>query len=200
MPDPIEFYFDFSSPYAYLAAEQIEDIAARYGRTVVWRPVLLGVVFKITGMQPGPVIPMRGAYMLRDAPRFARLLGLPFRIPSTFPVASTVPSRAAYWVEAQDPGRSGPLCRALLRGYFVDDRDPTTPEALAKAADEVGLDGQALLAGTQDQAVKDRLRAETDGAIARGVFGSPFTFVDGEGFWGADRLSQVELWLQGKGR
>lgn len=200
MSAPIRFFFDFSSPYAYLGGSGIEAIAARHGRTVEWRPILLGAVFRITGMRPGPEMPIRGDYMLRDAPRSARLLGLPFRWPTTFPISGVAPSRATYWAEAHAPERTGALCRALLSGFFVDDVDPSTEAGIRRAADAVGLDGAAVWAGTQDPAIKDRLKTEVDAAIAAGVFGSPFTIVDGEGFWGADRLPQVELWLEGKGR
>ncbi len=200
MSTPIRFCFDFSSPYAYLGAAQVEKIAFRHGRAVEWRPILLGAVFKITGMRPGPDMPMRGDYMKHDAPRFARLLGLPFRWPSTFPVSGVAPSRAVYWTEAHAPEKTGALCRALLSGFFADDVDPSSEAGILRAARSVGLNGTDVLAGTQDPMVKDRLKAAVDEAIGQGVFGSPYTIVDGEGFWGADRLSQVEAWLDGKGR
>jgi 2-hydroxychromene-2-carboxylate isomerase len=98
MAESIDFYFDFSSPYGYFAAEKIDEIAARHARSVVWRPILLGAVFKITGQQPLPSIPLKSDYAKRDLERCARLFGLPFRIPSTFPIAGTAPSRAFYWL------------------------------------------------------------------------------------------------------
>jgi len=200
MSAPVRFCFDFSSPYAYLAAMQIERLAFRHGRTVEWRPILLGAIFKITGMRPGPDMPMRGDYMRQDASRFARLVGLPFRWPTVFPISGVAPSRAVYWVEAHAPEKTGALCRALLSGFFADDVDPSSDAGILRAARAVGLKGTEVLAGTQDPVVKERLKAEVDAAIAAGVFGSPFTIVDGEGFWGADRLPQVDLWLEGKGR
>jgi 2-hydroxychromene-2-carboxylate isomerase len=200
MTTPIQFYFDFSSPYAYLGATQIEAVAFRHGRTVEWRPILLGAIFKITGMRPGPDMPMRGDYMKHDAARFARLLGIPFRWPGTFPVSGVTPSRAVYWAQEHAPEKTGALCRALLSGFFAHDVDPSTEAGIVRAARAVGLDGATVFAGTQEPAVKDRLKAAVDAAIDRGVFGSPFTVIDGEGFWGADRLTQVEQWLEGKGR
>jgi hypothetical protein len=86
---PIDFYFDFSSPYGYFAAEKIDDLAARYGRTVLWHPFLLGVTFKVTGLGPLPGIPLKGAYSLHDIARSARYFGLPFRQPSVFPIPTT---------------------------------------------------------------------------------------------------------------
>jgi 2-hydroxychromene-2-carboxylate isomerase len=200
MSAPVRFFFDFSSPYAYLGAMQVESMAFRHGRTVEWRPILLGAIFKITGMRPGPDMPMRGDYMRHDAPRFARLLGLPFRWPSTFPVSGVVPSRAVYWTETHAPEKTGALCRALLSGFFADDVDPSGEAGVLRAARKVGLNGTEVFAGTQDPMVKERLKAEVDAAIGQGVFGSPYTIVDGEGFWGADRLAQVEAFLEGKGR
>src|SRR3546814_10341238 len=92
MPTPIDFYFDFSSPYGYLASEQIEALAARHGRTVAWRPILLGVVFQQTGGQPLLDIPLKGGYARHDLARSARLLGLPFQLPASFPFPSVARS------------------------------------------------------------------------------------------------------------
>ena len=104
MPAPIDFYFDFASPYGYIASTQIDEIAARHGRTVAWRPILLGVVFKTTGMGPLPSVPLKGAYSLRDFARSARLLGIPFQMPKVFPFNAVAPSRAFYWLRDRDPG------------------------------------------------------------------------------------------------
>jgi 2-hydroxychromene-2-carboxylate isomerase len=195
MAESIDFYFDFSSPYGYFAAEKIDEIAARHARSVVWRPILLGAVFKITGQQPLPSIPLKSDYAKRDLERCARLFGLPFRIPSTFPIAGTAPSRAFYWLADQDPVLAKRLARTLYRAYFAEDRNISKPEVTVEVASTLGIEASALSRALDDAAVKDRLRREVDAAIGRGVFGSPYVVVDGEPFWGADRLDHIERWL-----
>ena len=193
---PIEFYFDFSSPYGYFAATRIDELAAKYGRAVVWRPMLLGAVFKITGQQPLATVPLKNTYMAHDLARTARLLDVPFKLPGKFPVATQAPSRAFYWTGDQDRELAVRLAKALYRAYFVEDRDISNPEVTGNVAAKLGIDKAALIQALNDAAVKERLRLEVDAAIERGVFGSPYFVVDGEPFWGADRLEQVEQWLR----
>jgi 2-hydroxychromene-2-carboxylate isomerase len=195
MTEPIDFYFDFSSPYGYFAAANIDDIAARHGRTVTWRPILLGAVFKITGQQPLPTIPLKGTYAKRDLDRSARLLRLPFRLPIPFPISSTAPSRAFYSVTDADPELARRLARALYSAYFGEGHDISTPQVTVDVAAKLGIDKDTMTQALNEPAVKDRLRREVDAALARGVFGSPYIIIDGEPFWGADRLDQVEKWL-----
>lgn len=193
--NPIDFYFDFSSPYGYFASTRIDGIAAKYGREVVWRPILLGAVFKITGQQPLPTIPLKGSYAKHDLARLARLFGVPFKLPTRFPVAGQAPSRAFYWVGDKDPALARKLAQALYRAYFAEDRDISSPEVTANVAAKLGVDRGELLAALEDPAVKERLKTEVDAAIERGVFGSPYIVIDGEPFWGSDRIEQVEKWL-----
>lgn len=195
MANPIDFYFDFSSPYGYFASTRIEDIAARHEREVVWRPILLGAVFKVTGQQPLPTIPLKGSYAKHDLARSARLLGVPFKFPGKFPIAGQAPSRAYYWVADKDRAGAKKLVHALYHAYFAEDRDISSPEVTANVAAKMGHDRSAVLAALNDPAVKERLRTEVDAAIERGVFGSPYIVVDGEPFWGSDRLDQLEKWL-----
>jgi 2-hydroxychromene-2-carboxylate isomerase len=196
MANPIDFYFDFSSPYGYFASTRIDDIAAKHGRTVTWRPILLGAVFKITGGQPLPTIPLKGSYAAHDLARCARLYKVPFKLPSRFPVATTAPSRAFYWVGAKDAALAKKLARALYHAYFAEDRDISNPEVTGNVAARLGVDKDQLRQALEEPAVKERLRAEVDAAIERGVFGSPYIVIDGEPFWGSDRLDQVEKWLE----
>ena len=195
MKNPIDFYFDFSSPYGYFAAARIDEIAARHGRSVSWRPVLLGAVFKINGQQPLLAIPLKGAYAKHDLARSARLLGLPFTVPTRFPIAGTTPSRAFYIVSDHDPALAKQLAIALYRAYFSEDRDISKAEVTLDVASALGIDSAQLASSLNDNEAKDRLRREVDAAIARGVFGSPYFIIDGEPFWGSDRLDQVEKWL-----
>ena len=195
MPAPIDFYFDFSSPYGYIAAQKIDALAAKHGRGVNWRPMLLGVAMKITGGVPLPQIPLKGDYARRDFERSARFHGVPFRLPSTFPIATISAVRAYYWLAASDAAAAKALAQALYAAYFNADVNISTLEGVVNVAQGLGIDADALSAGIGEQQVKDRTKAEVDAAIARGVFGSPTFIVDGEPFWGCDRLDQVERWL-----
>jgi len=141
MAQPIDFYFDFSSPYGYFAGAKINELAARHGRSVIWRPILLGAVFKITGQQPLPTIPLKGSYANHDLVRSARLFGVPYKTPSKFPVSGTAPSRAFYWVSDKDPVLAIKLAQALYHAYFVEDRDISNPEVTANVAASWGSKG-----------------------------------------------------------
>jgi 2-hydroxychromene-2-carboxylate isomerase len=195
MAAPVDFYFEFASPYGYLASTQIDAIAARHGRTVAWHPIMLGAAFKETGAKPLTQTPLKGPYLLHDVPRFARLLGVPLTLPPVMPMNSLASSRACLWLEETDPATAKRLAQALLRAHWGEGRDLSAPEAVAEVAAGLGIDRASLLAAVADQRVKDRLKAQTQAAIERGVFGSPFVFVDDEPFWGADRLDQVDTWL-----
>ncbi|HET8610516.1 MAG TPA: 2-hydroxychromene-2-carboxylate isomerase [Burkholderiales bacterium] len=195
MPAPIDFYFDFSSPYGYLASQKIDAIAEKHERAVNWRPILLGAIFKITGSRPLANMPLKGDYSVHDMPRFARLLDVPFNMPAKFPIATQAAARAFYWAHDRDPQLARKLALALYHAYFADGRDISDPETVADIAGSLDIDRAQLLAALGDGAIKERLKNEIDAAIARKVFGSPFIIIDGEPFWGADRLGQVEHWL-----
>lgn len=196
MANPIDFYFDFSSPYGYLASTRIDALAAKHGRSVVWRPHLLGAVFKINDQRPLASIPLKSDYAARDLARSARLLKVPFKLPTKFPVGATAPSRAFYWLNDKDRTLAKRLAQALYHAYFAEDRDISSPEVTCDIAARLEVDRAELAQALNDPAVKERLRTEVDAAIARGVFGSPYIIVDGEPFWGSDRLDQVERWLE----
>lgn len=195
MADPIHFHFDFSSPYAYIASTKIDALAAKHGREVVWHPMLLGVAFKAMGMQMLASIPMKGEYSIRDFSRSARFHGVAYHHPATFPIATVGAARAFLWLDARDPAAARRLGHALFRAYFADGVNIGDANEVVAIAAAQGLDPAEVTAGMGDPAVKERLKNEVDAAIAAGVFGSPFFFVDGEPFWGADRLDQLERWL-----
>ena len=199
MTDPLRFHFDFSSPYGYLASEKIEALAARHGRGVDWRPMLLGAAFKVAGTQPLTAVPLKGDYTRRDLPRSARYHGVEFRMPSKFPIATQAPARIVLWQKALGAGGCAPLVRALYRAYFVDDRDISDADVASDVAADAGCNRHGARAAIDDPAIKDALRREVDGAIAAGVFGSPFIFVDEEPFWGIDRFEQIDRWLANGG-
>ena len=199
MPDPIEFYFDFSSPYGYLASERIDAIAARHGREATWRPYLMGVAMKVTGSAPVVNRPMLGAYSRRDMERSARRLQVPFRFPEPFPIATIAACRAVYWMERADVNAAKSLAQALYRAYFADGRNISEPDVVADVAAASGTDRGALLTGVQEPVIKERLKEVTNDAVERGIFGSPFFMVDGEPFWGHDRMDEVDRWLESGG-
>ena len=196
MAQPIVFHFDFSSTYGYIASTKIDALAARFGREVLWKPFLLGATFKVTGLPSLPSVPLKGDYSARDVLRSARFHAVPFRMPTVFPISTQAPARAFYWLTDRDPAAARQLAAALYRAYFVDDVNISNPSDTAKVAASLGHDEAAVLAALEDPAIKLRLKTETEVAIARGVFGSPFIFVDDEPFWGVDRLDQVARWLE----
>jgi 2-hydroxychromene-2-carboxylate isomerase len=196
MSASIDFYFDFSSPYGYLASEKIEALAAKHGRAVDWHPIMLGVIFKQTGAAPLTMIPLKGDYSRHDMARSARLHGVTdFRMPSKFPIPSQAPARIVLWQKQQDAALAVKVIHALYRAFFAVDLDISAPENAVAVAATCGVDAVAAGAAIDDPAVKEALKQENDKAVARGVFGSPFVIVDGEPFWGMDRLDQVERWL-----
>ena len=199
MAAELEFYFDFASPYGYLASHRIDALAERHGRTVAWKPFMVGAAFKVTGSGPLVGTPIKGAYAGRDLARTARRLGVPLQFPVGFPHATLAPARAYYWLAETDAAVAKDFARAAYHAYFGDGRDVSRPDLTAEIAAAVGAEADALLDAIQRPAIKERLKAATDEAIERGVFGSPFVFVDDEPFWGHDRLDEVEAWLESGG-
>jgi 2-hydroxychromene-2-carboxylate isomerase len=192
---PIQFYFDFSSPYSYIASEWIEAVAARHGRRVQWHAVLLGPLFQAAELRPPVAYPIKREYALRDFERSARFAGLPYVQPANFPIATQNAARVFWWLNAQDPSRAVAWARAGLRAYFTRGVALNDPLALKALAAGSGLDADAAEAAWADPTWKDRLKAANDAAMAAGVFGAPFFIIDGEPFWGQDRQAQIEQWL-----
>jgi 2-hydroxychromene-2-carboxylate isomerase len=193
---PIDFYFDFSSPYGYLASQKIEALAEKHGRTVDWHPLLLGVFFKQTGASPLTEVPVKGPYSKHDFARSARFHGVDFNMPPVFPIPAQAPSRVVLWAKQKTSADAAKLSKALYRAFFVQGRDISKPEVAAEVAGEQGFDAAQARAAVDDPAIKDALKREVEGAMAAGVFGSPFVVVDGEPFWGLDRFDQIDRWLR----
>ena len=124
---PVDFYFEFSSPYGYIAAELADDFERRIGRQLKWRPMLLGPVFKVTGGSPLTEIPVKGDYSKRDFPRSARFHDVPYKHPGKFPIGTVAALRAFYWLDDRDPIKARALARALYRAYFVAGTDISAP-------------------------------------------------------------------------
>lgn len=193
----VDFHYDFSCPYAYLASTQIEAVAARGGAELGWRPMLLGGVFRAVGAPDQPrMIPAKARQNHLDMHRWADHFGVLLVMPPGHPNRTVLALRATLAAATGDVPRAS---HALFRAYWVLGRDLSRPEVVREALDEAGLDGAALVARAEDQPIKDALRARTDAAVALGVFGAPSFVVTGaepgeEGalYWGQDRLFLVE--------
>lgn len=193
---PIEFWFDFASGYAYFAALEIDALAERHGRTVLWRPFTLGAAFKITGAQGLSRTPLKRDYARRDWERLARLKGVPFRLPESHPRTGLPAIRAFYHLDRKDARIAAGLAKRIITEYFQNGLDTDDPDAVAATAASLGIDRDTVLAGISDPEVKNIARQQGEQAVVRGVFGSPWIFVDGEPFWGNDRLPMIERWLK----
>jgi 2-hydroxychromene-2-carboxylate isomerase len=194
----IEFYFEFSSPYGYIATQLAEDFEKRVGRPMQWRPILLGPIFKVTGQAPLVDIPLKGAYAKRDFLRTARMHNVTYNQPSKFPIGTVAAARAFYWLDDRDPQKARELAKALYKAYFVDDIDIGPAATVVEIAKSIGVDGAELAAALEDPAVKERVKNEVDAAIKKEVFGSPFFIIEGEPFWGVDRMAMLAWWTNSK--
>lgn len=193
---PIDFYFDFSSPYSYVASEWIEALAARHGRTVDWKAILLGVTFQAAELKSPVFYPIKREYAFRDVERSARFEGVPLSIPPKFPVATQNAARVFWYLKSTDAARAADWAHFGLRAYFARGVDPSDGAVLGALAQEFGLAPGVAESVWSDPHWKLRLKQENDAAIAAGVFGAPYFVVDGEPFWGNDRRSQIERWLE----
>lgn len=196
MSTPIDFYFDFSSPYGYFAAVEIDKLAAKYGRSVDWHPILLGPIFKALGTNSLVTIPVKGDYSRHDMERTARFHNIFYKAPSQFPIGTQVAARATLWVQQTQPAKAVDLIKTLYSAYFTEDIDISVPENVLRIAADNGIDRAALETALGTPELKEQLRAATEAAGKAGVFGSPFMIVDGEPFWGFDRFTQLEAFLK----
>ncbi len=195
----IEFFFDFSSPYGYLASTQIDGFADKHGAHVDWRPYLMGAAYKQSGRSPMMDQNLIGQYSVHDVARFGRMQGTPIRMPEPFPVATVAACRLYYWLFDQDPGAAKDLAKKLYADYFVNGINIGSKENVLATAKKLGHDADAAAAALEMVRIKQIVREVTDGAIARGIFGSPFFMVDDEPFWGADRLWMIKRWIKSGG-
>lgn len=197
MSSPISFYFDFISPYGYFGSTQIGPLAARYGRSVDWKPILLGVtVMKVMGLKPLMETPLKSDYMRHDKPRMAKLLGVPFADHGISGISSVNAARAFLWLKSRDSELAVQFAQRMYRRLWVDGRDITAPEASAEEAEALGVRSEMLLQALTTDEIRNALKQEVQAAIDRGVFGTPWFIVDDEPLWGVDRLWMLEHWLR----
>ncbi len=187
----IDFWFDFGSNYSHISVMRIERDAAPYGVRIVWKPFLLGPIFKTLGWNTSPFIVHKalGDYMWKDMIRQCAKYDVPWRQPTAFPRLSVLPLRVA--LVGSDQPWIGDYCRRLMQRNFVEDQDIHTPEAVAQVLAALGLPADDLIALAQSAAIKHKLRENTEIAQALGVFGAPTFFTRGEMFWGNDRLDDA---------
>lgn len=195
MSDAIEIFFDFASPYAYFSLDRLEALARRHGRTVTLRPILLWAVRKSFAMAPPMDDAPKGAYLIADMERSARFFGMPYRHPDAFPISTHLAARGYYELAAVAPTKARSFVQSVFEAYFVENRDISDEAVLADAGSRLGLNPRILAAMTAGDEARAALVAANDEAAARSVWGSPFVFADGEAFFGADRLPQIEWHL-----
>lgn len=195
-PRPIDFWFDFSSPYSYIASEWVEALAARHGRTVRWHAMLLGATFQAAELKSPVSYPLKREYSVRDFARSARFEGLPYMLPEPFPIPTQNAARVFWWLhDTEGAARATAWAHAGLRAYFARGVPLHDAAALKRLAADSGVDPEAAEAAWADGRWKARLKQVNDEAIAAGIFGAPWFVVDGEPFWGNDRKVQIERWL-----
>ena len=193
MSKSVEFFFDVGSPTVYLAATQLSKIAGRHGATVLWRPFLLGGVFKATGNVSPATVPAKSRYMGDDLERFARRYEVPFLFNPFFPVNTLALMRGA--VAYQQQGRLDQYIEAIFSAMGVTGKNMNEPTIVAEVLDTIGIGAQEFLVAIAAQDVKDKLKNNTEEAVKRGAFGAPTFFVGDEMFFGQDRLDFVEAAL-----
>ena len=191
MGKQIEFWFDFGSPASYLAWFQLPKIAAARGATIDWRPMLLGGVFQAAGNRSPAEIPSKGKWMLEDLPRWAQRYGAPYVRNPYFPINTLTLMRGAVGMQMRGGGEFLKYIAAIFPAVWEKERNLGDPAVVAAVLEEAGFDPAAFQAMVADPAVKDKLKAVTQEAIERGVFGAPTIFIDGRMHFGQDRLDFV---------
>ncbi len=194
---PLDFYFDFISPYGWIGAEQVGALARRFGREVRWHPILLKMtVIEAMGLPPPLQTPLKGAYMRHDIGRSLRYHGLTLAPNARFSFSPLNAARAVLWAKTWAPERVEPLVLSLYRAHWAQARDISVADTVLDIVASTGLPRAAAVDALQSDGLRDAPRAVTADAMAAGIFGSPTLVIDGEAFWGSDRLAMAEAWLQ----
>lgn len=189
MSKTVAFFFDFGSPASYLAWTQLPRIAEQAGAQITWKPMLLGAVFKAAGNQSPVMIPSKGRWMLQDLARFAARYGATMRFNPNFPINTLTLMRGA--AGYQDGERFEHYVKTMFEALWVEQKNLGEPEVVAEVLSAAGFDPVEFERLVNDEAVKERLKATTEEAIKRGVFGAPTFFIDDEMHFGQDRLDFV---------
>jgi 2-hydroxychromene-2-carboxylate isomerase len=190
MTKAVEFLFDFGSPTSYLAYKQLPKVAARHGARIVWTPILLGGVFKATGNTSPAMVPAKARYMNNDLARFAKRYNVVLNFNTHFPVNTMPLMRGA--VAYQSTNQFDIYVNAMFDAMWAHPRNLNDPGEIGHVLHDIGVKPEDFMARIERADVKEKLKANTEGAVARGVFGAPTFFVNGEMFFGQDRLDFVE--------
>lgn len=196
MPKTVEFFFDVGSPAAYIAWKQLPHVCRETGAAINYKPMLLGGVFQATGNHSPTTVPAKGRYMMDDLGRFAARYGVAFQQNPHFPINTLTLMRGAAGLQMREPARFVPYVDAVYHAIWADAKNMNDPATVGAVLQAAGFDPAALLAMSGEPAVKDRLKAITQEAVERGVFGAPTFFVDGQMHWGQDRLDFVQQALK----
>lgn len=193
----IDFFFDYASPYGWIAAEKISQIAKSHNRGVRWRPFLLAItVAQKMKLTPPFKTPLKGDYLLHDIKRVVRREGLVFGENVHLNFIALAAGRATLWARDSHPGKVESLVLELYRAHWSRSKNVSETEVVLDIAGQVGLPSDQLISALKSDHIKNLLKLETEAALELGVFGSPTIIVDGENFWGSDRLDDVDRWLE----
>jgi len=197
--EPITLYFDIPSAHTYLGIKLLQDVAAKHGREIDWVPLSLMAVWKVHDYMPigNPIA--KGRYVKKDFIRTAGLLGLPLSIPKSFPMGDLSQARHLIWrIRAQDVAKANTLAATLMQAYWTEGKDLTEADVLTEVAASAGIDAAEVEAAATDKAAAEACLTESRKAAEAGVFGAPHMVVDGENFWGHDRIQYLDMWLSKK--
>jgi len=200
MTKTLDFYFDFTSPYGYIASQVIDDIAARYGCATRWHAFMVTAAYKQFNATNPLAHPAKQKYFQQDIPRTAAHLGVPFKFPATWPENLAAAGRAFSWIEDRDPDGAGPeaakrFAKTAIRAYWAEGKALASPDVVADIGAALGEDRARLRAALEDAAVKQRFIEKGNALLSAGIFGSPLVSYRGELFWGTDRLDQLQTAL-----
>ncbi len=197
----MDFYFDFISPFGYLASLRVDELAQKYGRECRWHSMLLGIsVLKVMGLPPLTQIPLKGDYLGIDLKRYLRRHQLTLARSRDIAPSNPIPAgRAFHWIDQRDPARAKSVAKAILDAYWQQAADVGSADAVIAIAERAGADASGLSAAFASGEADRLLRAAVDRSLARGVFGSPFFVIDGEPFFGLEKMELVEEWLASGG-
>ncbi|XXK59861.1 2-hydroxychromene-2-carboxylate isomerase [Porticoccaceae bacterium nBUS_09] len=195
MTKSVEFYFDVGSPTAYLAHKRLKQLKLEYGCSIIYHPILLGGLFKASGNSSPVTVPAKGRYMMmEDLPRFAKLYSVPLNTNPHFPINTLNLMRGA--VSSLDEEYFDTYIDTIFKAIWVESRNMGDIDTVIEVLSDAGLDAKSILEATQNPEVKQQLISNTEQAVERGLFGAPTMFVDGEMFFGQDRLQFVEAALK----
>lgn len=195
---PIEFWFDFISPFGWFGSLRIDALAGKYGRDTEWRSMLLGVsVLKVMGLPPVAETPMKGAYVRNDAGRYARRRGVDYRGADNVPEISPLPpARAFQWVKIHYRQVYKAFAADLYGAYWREGRDISAKDTIFEIGRRHGVDDAELAQAIDSEEARELLRLDVSASLEKGVFGSPFFIVDGEPFWAVEKMEVLEEWLR----